>query len=393
MQRCLRCQQTKTFPAKPSGLLVPNPIPSGPWQEISVDLIVGLPDSQGYDSILVVVDRFTKMFHALPTMSTITSEGLARLYRDNVWKLHGLPKKVISDRGPQFASKFMMDLNHTLGITTALSTAYHPQTDGQTERVNQDVEQYLRLFVNYRQDDWADWLSLAEFTCNNRVHSSTGHSPFWLNYGLHPTSSFSPPSTSVVEEATAFAQRMTDTRLLAEKALRETADTMKRFYDEHHQTAPSYEVGDMVLLNNTNLRSTRPARKLDDKRFGPFRITEQVSPVNYRLDIPRRWHLSTHVFHVSKLRPFIADPTSVTPPPPPPDLIDDHYEYEVETILNSCRTARGGIQYLIKWKNYGREENSWEPRRNLSNATAAVAKFHRLHPHAPSLSFVVENSP
>lgn len=84
-----------------------------------------------------------KMFHALPTMSTITSEGLARLYRDNVWKLHGLPKKIISDRGPQFASKFMMDLNRILGITTALSTAYHPQTDGQTERVNQDVEQYL----------------------------------------------------------------------------------------------------------------------------------------------------------------------------------------------------------------------------------------------------------
>lgn len=147
--QCLRCQQTKTFPTKPAGLLVPNLILSGPWQEISVDLIVGLPDSQGYDSILVVVDWFTKMIHALPTMSTITAEGIAKLYRDNVWKLHGLPKKVISDRGPQFASKFMTSLNHILGITTPLSTAYHPQTDGQTERVNQDIEQYLRLFVNY----------------------------------------------------------------------------------------------------------------------------------------------------------------------------------------------------------------------------------------------------
>ena len=168
---------------------------------------------------------------------------------------------------------------------------------------------------------------------------------------------------------------------------------MKKFYDKHHQTASSYKVGDMVLLDNTNLHSTRPARKLDDKRFGPFRIMEQVSPVNYRLDIPRRWHLSTHMFHVSKLRPFIADPTSITPPPPPPDLIGDHYEYEVETILNSRRTTRGAIQYLVKWKNYGREENSWEPRRNLSNATTAVTEFHRLHPHAPGSSFVVENSP
>lgn len=117
------CSSDYATRLQPSGLLIPNPIPSGPWQEISVDLIVGLPDSQGYDSILVVVDQFTKMFHALPTMSTITSEGLARLYWDNVWKLHGLPKKIISDRGPQFASKFMMDLNRILGITTALSTA------------------------------------------------------------------------------------------------------------------------------------------------------------------------------------------------------------------------------------------------------------------------------
>lgn len=124
-------------------MLIPNPIPSGPWQEVSVDLIVRLPDSQGYDSILVIVDRFMKMIHTLLTMSTITSKGIAKLYQDNVWKLHGLLKKIILDRGPQFASKFMTDLNHILGITMALSTAYHPQTDGQTEQVNQDVEQYL----------------------------------------------------------------------------------------------------------------------------------------------------------------------------------------------------------------------------------------------------------
>lgn len=221
------------------------------------------------------------MIHTLPTMSTITSKGLARLYQDNVWKLHGLPKKVISDRGPQFASKFMMDLNRILGITTALSTAYHPQTDGQMEQVNQDVKQYLQLFINYQQDNWADWLSLAEFTCNNRVHSSTDYSPFWLNYSLHPSLSFSPPLISVVEEATAFTQHMTDTRSLAKKALRETANMMKQFYDECHQVGPLFKVGDLVLLSNTNLHSTHLARKLDDKCFGPFWITEQISPINY----------------------------------------------------------------------------------------------------------------
>ena len=118
-----------------------------------MDLITGLPDSHGYDAIMVVVDRFTKMIHVIPTNGTVSSEGVARLFWDNVWKLHGLPQRVISDRGPQFASKFMKALNQLLGITTALSTAYHPQTDGQTERVNQDIEQYLCLFVNYQQDN------------------------------------------------------------------------------------------------------------------------------------------------------------------------------------------------------------------------------------------------
>lgn len=393
IRECLRCQQTKTFPAKPLGLLTPNPIPIAPWENLSVDLIVGLPDSQGFDSILVIVDRFTKMIHALPTMSTITSEGVAKLYRDNVWKLHGLPKSIISDRGSQFASKFMTELNRLLGITTALSTAYHPQTDGQTERVNQDIEQYLRLFVNYRQDDWVDWLSLAEFTFNNRLHSSTNHSPFWLNTRRHPISSFSPPSQSIVEGANDFAKRMAEVCSEAEKALQEAADDMKRFYDTRHQEGPKFKVGDLVFLSNVNLRSTCPSRKLDDKHFGPFKITKQISPVNFELDLPHQWSLTTSVFHVSKLKPFTADPFSISAPPPPPDLIADHLEYEVEAILDSRQTTRGALQYLVKWKGYGREENSWEPLRNLSNAANSIARFHSTHPHAIRSLLVVENSP
>jgi hypothetical protein len=130
---CDVCQCTKTLPAKPQGELQPTEIPSRPWQIISTDLITQLPDSQGFDSIFVVVDRFTKMIHAVPTTTEVTSEGVACLFRDNVWKLHGLPEKVILDRGPQSASKMMRELNRLLGIKTATSTAYHPQTDGQME--------------------------------------------------------------------------------------------------------------------------------------------------------------------------------------------------------------------------------------------------------------------
>ena len=132
---------------------------------------------------MVIVDRLSKLVYALPTNDTVTSEGIARLFRDQVWKHHGLPLQVISDRGPQFVSNFMRELNRLLDIHTSPSTAYHPQSDGQTERVNQEIEQYLRVFVNHRQDDWAEWLPLAEFCHNNRVQASTRQSRFMLNTG------------------------------------------------------------------------------------------------------------------------------------------------------------------------------------------------------------------
>ena len=155
------------------------------WQIISVDLITELPQSHGYNSILVTMDRLGKWAHFIPTTSDVTSLGVTQLFQDSVWKLHGLPEEVISDRGPQFVSKFMRGLSEILRIKIAASTAYHPQTDSQTERVNQEVEQFLCLFVSQRQDDWFDWLSIAEFTYNDRVHASTQATPFMLDTGQH----------------------------------------------------------------------------------------------------------------------------------------------------------------------------------------------------------------
>jgi len=162
---------------------MPNSIPEKPWTHISADFITKLPLAQRYDSILVVVDRLTKMVHFIPTTEKTSTEGLARLLGDNVWKLHGLPKSIISDRGPQFAAGLMRKLNEMLGIKSKLSTVFHPQTDRQTERVNQELEQYLRIFINHRQEQWPEWLGTAEFAYNNKAHSSTRTSPFKANYG------------------------------------------------------------------------------------------------------------------------------------------------------------------------------------------------------------------
>jgi len=189
---CDVCQRGKAFPEMPAGKLVPNPIPNVPWMDISMDFIMGLPEAQGYNAILVVYDRFTKQVHIIPTTKKTNSLGLAHLYRDHVWKLHGLPNMVISNHGPQFVSEFMKELNKILGINTKLPTTYHPQTDGQTERMNQELEQYLRMFMDYCQTNWPEWLAIAEFSYNNKIQKSIKISPFYANYGFNPQMGFEP---------------------------------------------------------------------------------------------------------------------------------------------------------------------------------------------------------
>jgi len=173
IEGCDACQRNKNRTEQPAGKLIPNSIPEKPWMHILADFITKLPLAQGYDSILVVVDQLTKMVHFILTMEKTSAEGLVRLFRDNVWKLHGLPESIILDRGPQFAAGLMRELNGMLEIMSKLSMAFHPQTDRQMERMNQELEQYLRMFINHRQEQWPEWLGTAEFAYNNKVHSST----------------------------------------------------------------------------------------------------------------------------------------------------------------------------------------------------------------------------
>ena len=151
------------------GELHPLPIPDERWDRLSVDFIVELPESDGFDAVMNVVDSVSKRAHFIPTHTTVSALGSANLYLQNVWKLHGLPRSVVSDRGPQFVAEFTREVYRMLGIKLAASTAYHPQSDGQTERTNQELESYLRIFVGERQDNWARLLPMAEFAYNNRV--------------------------------------------------------------------------------------------------------------------------------------------------------------------------------------------------------------------------------
>ena len=232
---------------------MPNTIPEKPWSHISADFITKLPLAQGYDAILVICDHFSKMAHFIATTEKMSAEGLARLFRDHVWKLHGLPESIISDRGVQFTAGMMKELNSLLGIQTKLSTAYHPQTDGQTERVNQELEQYLRVFIDHRQEQWPDWLGTAEFTYNNKIHMATKTSPFKVNYGQDPRMGFEERRKGKYKTAERFVEKIKKIQEEARAALGKAQEEMKKFRDRKRRKGEEYKIGDAVLLSTKDL--------------------------------------------------------------------------------------------------------------------------------------------
>ena len=229
---CEKCQATKVHRSRPTGQLNPHDVPSEPWEVIGTDLIGELPESGGFNAISVVTDKFTKRLRLNPTHMSLTSEGMAKIYRDKIFPLHGLPRRIIHDRGPQYHSRFMKELYRLLGIEANYTTAYHPQTNGQSERSNQEIEHYLRLFTNYHQNDWHEWLPLMEFVYNNRVHSTTHVTPFYADTGRHPYKGTAPKMVSANPTAQAFAAQMTKIREEIGSALKKAAEDMKRYYDK-----------------------------------------------------------------------------------------------------------------------------------------------------------------
>jgi len=298
------------------------------------------------------------MVRLIPCNKTISSEAAAKKYRDHVWKDFSLPSRIISDRGSTFVSNFTRALNALLGITENFSTARRPQTDGQTERSNQEIEQYLHIFCNQRQSDWAEWLSCAEFALNNKVNASTGYSPFFLNYGRDPRRPLLPirrPPTNV-PKANEFAKQMDALTKETSAALQLAAEAMKCSYNQSHRPATPLAVGDLVLLDSKGLETMRPSKKLDDKRYGPFPITELVGIQSYRLQLPTSWKIHD-VFHTSKLIPFVSPKfPSQFNPIVVPELA------ETAPVLQSVishRQLRNKTLYLILLQNQNPEDAKW----------------------------------
>lgn len=384
LRNCDTCARIKPARHAPYGLLKPLSVPQRRWDSVSMDFIVGLPASgpQRFTSILVVVDRLSKMAHFIPAPTEVPARSVARLFFDNIFRLHGFPSYIVSDRGTNFVGQFSRALCKMIGIQQQTSTAYHPQTDGQTERINQILEQYLRGYVNYQQDNWVDLLSMAEFCYNNTLSSSIGMSPFFANYGYHPRYEIVQHSDELppIPELQDFQNRLQSLEQHIKAEMRYAQACASEQANRSRSAPPRFQIGDEVWLLRRNFRTRRPNDKLDFKRVGRFKILEKISSHAYKLQLPSSMRMHP-VFHVSLLEPVYNDAleTQVQPPAPPIE-VDDQSEYEVEQILDS-RRRRNQLQYLVKWKGYF--DPTWEPSANLAHAPRLVHLFHSRYPEKP----------
>jgi transposase InsO family protein len=388
---CPVCQKNKSARHARYGKLSPLEVPYAPWDSISMDFITDLPLSDGHDSIWVVVDRFTKMCHFIPLKTNAKkSSDLARIFLREIWKLHGLPREIVSDRDTRFTAKFWQTLTDLLKINRSMSTAFRPQTDGQTERVNQSIEHYLRSFCNYEQDNWSEMLPMSEYAFNNSVTTATGISPFYANYGFHPRTNWPVEAVAMNPAGRNYTHWMTSVHNWCKAKLEETRERMRKYYDRKSKDAPRYKVGDLVMLNGKNLRTRRPSRKLDHKMQGPFKIEKVVSPLAMRLVLPKRWRIH-NTFHVSLLEPYRVSKKKLRTPVDAEQVLEEADEmdvdeglWEIEEVMGSSLDSQGNVKYLTRWKDFPDEEN-WteEPFEHFAGTgEAALRAFHRKHPNA-----------
>jgi transposase InsO family protein len=407
---CPVCQAAKSSNQPPAGQPQPLAVPDRPWQHICMDFVGPLPSSAGYTSIMVVVDRFSKMAHFLPTVNTAAAPDTARLFISGVYRLHGLPESIVSDRDRQFVSSFWSSLMSQLGVRRSMSTANHPQSDGQTERVNRVLKEMLRAYVSPKQDNWVHLLPILEFAYNSSVHDSTGFAPFQVVRGYVPASAADRAAQQQQQQQQgAGASRSSPNHAAERLALtlqdvhREAAANIAQAQLKQagqlgkRRSKVQFKAGDRVLLSTDLLRDLKApgARSLHRKFFGPFSIKRMVGPNAAELELPLNWSRIHPVVNVGYLR-LCSDTDEFgvrVAPPPEPVMVDGGEELEVESILD-CRTRRYGrgsrMEYLVQWAGYPLWECTWEPKSNLTNCPDMIRDFHESQQRSEAMACLFE---
>lgn len=349
IRACTTCQRYKSEHLQPAGLLLPLPVPTSVWSDLGMDFIEALPRVGGKTVILTIVDRFSKYCHFIPLAHPYSAESVAQAFFTDIVRLHGIPQSIVSDRDPVFTSIFWKKLMRLAGVKLQMTSAFHPQSDGQTEAANKVTIMYLRCLTGDRPRQWLRWLPWAEFIYNTAFQSALKTTPFQIVYGREAPSirSYEPGETRVAAVAKSMSER--DELLADARARLEQAQAVyKKFYDKHRREV-RYAVGDWVWLR---LRHHAPASlhvvtkgKLRPRFYGPYRITAIINDVAYRLELPP--HARLHdVFHVGLLKKFVG-----APPDSPPALPPIHHgaTQPVPERASRTRLARGVRQVLVHW--------------------------------------------
>ena len=385
---CKTCRRTSTPRDKTPGMLHPLPVPDRPWQHISMDFKTFPKDDDGRDNALVVVDRLGKRAYTIPCTKSVTAEETAWLYYDRIWRIYGTPETVVSDRGPQFVSAFAKELCNLTGVKQKLSTAHHPQTDGNTERYIQALDQRLRAFVNHYQTDWSRWLPSMDFAQATVPHESTGLTPFEVEFGYPARMVFDwrrrdeskgPPREKLATEAAQqFAKRAHQAWETAKEDLRKAQERQKQQADKKRRE-PDFEPGDLVYVSRKGWVTDRPSVKLDHQRAGPYKVLEKVGH-SFRLQLPDYMHVHD-VFSADKLRRAANNPLPGQEDEQEPAIqVDGEDEWEVEEIIAS-RVSYGRLQYKVHWKGWDLDPQYYNAE-GFKGAPHKIRQFHKAHPDA-----------
>ena len=401
---CTKCQQNKAVNQRPIGLLQPLPIPDRPWGVVTMDFITQLPPSLGFDSIFVMICKLTKEVIFEATHTDITAVDAAQIFTDAVVCGKGtVPDAVVSDRDPKFTSHFWSQVFKLLDTKLNMSSSYHPETDGQTERQNRVLEEMLRSYCQVKHSNWATGLKRCQFAVNNAVHASTGFTPFHLN-GVETRSPIQMLCRTVpgctVPAAAEFMSALKSDLELAKQRLKVAQDRQSRYANQRRREV-QFQAGDRILLSTAdlNLAGAGPSRKLKPKYIGPFTIVEMVSPVACKLKLPANYRIHP-VVHVSRVQPFRETdnfPSRANTSAPPPVYYDAGEPFwEVEAVVNRRvvsvtkyvrrrgRRRRTVVQipeYEVKWKGYPDSENMWRRTADISDAAMElVREYDAAHP-------------
>lgn len=392
---CDACQRYKAVNARAPGPLHPLPVPPRKWHTVSMDYMKLPKTDKGNDGVFVFVDKLTKYVHYAAAPDTASAETVAHLFFEVVGKLHGLPAMIVSDRDSRFTSTFWRALWKLCGSKLAMSTAFHPQTDGQTERANRTLLESLRTTLATFGHTWEEHLSTLEFAYNTSVNASSGYTPFYLMYGHHP---FDPLAAAAVEPvpddadpaAVRFLSTMREAEQQAREALHKAAQQQKKQADKTRApVSPEFQVGAQVMLSTKNLQQYQrmangeqaTTTKLGARWLGPFTIKNQVNPVTFTLDLPEEYSKLSPTFHVSQLKIYRPSDEARHPgreiPQPPPALVElipegDKGHYFLDNILDKRIVMKGKqphVYYLVSWTNYPNPlENTWEPKSNINRS-------------------------